>query len=333
MNIKQKNVKVYVSLAVVILIILIGGLYWYKEYAKYISTDDANIESDKVSISSKIAGRISKLYAEEGDSVKAGTLLVELDTADLLAQKNLTFAAKSQAEASKIQAEAKYTYDVENIKVFEVNFEKANEDFTRAKEQLSGEVITKEQFDHVKKAYESANAQLDVAKVQLSVSKSQIGSAASAIENASAQIHVIDTQLNNTKLYAPIDGIVAKRWLLPGDVTQAGQAVYTVTNNNKLWVTIYIEETKMQSVHLNQQVLFTIDAFSDVTFYGKVYAISSNTASQFSLIPPNNASGNFTKVTQRIPLKVSIDGVTDNKRLCDYRLLPGMSAVVKVVKD
>ena len=120
---------------------------------------------------------------------------------------------------------------------------------------------------------------------------------------------------------------------MPGDVVQPGQSVYTVTNNDKLWVAVYLEETKIAGVHTGQQTNFTIDAFPGVDFTGKVYSIGSNTASQFSLIPPNNASGNFTKVTQRVPLKVSIDGVLEGGDLSNYNVLAGMSAVVKIIKD
>lgn len=330
---KSRNLKVYIPLGIVVILVIVGTLFWYNEYAKYISTDDAHVESDKVAVSAKSLGRIHQLFAEEGDTVKAGMLLALLDSTDLIAQRSQASTAKAQAEAAKVQAEAKYRYDDESIKVYEVAYARASEDFQRAKEQFSGEVISKEQFDHLKKAYESAKAQLETAKTQLTVSKSQIGSAAAAIENAGAQINVIQTQLNNMRLYAPISGVIAKRWLLPGDVSQPGQAIYTITNNDKLWVTVYIEETKMEGIHIQQKVVFTIDAFPDVEFTGKVYAISSNTASQFSLIPANNASGNFTKVTQRVPLKVSIDAVSGVKKLSDYKILPGMSAVVKIVKD
>jgi len=330
---KKRDVKIYIPLTIVLLIVIIGGLYWYKEYTKYISTDDAHIESDKISVSSKILGRIQHLYVDESDTVKAGQLLADLDSADLVSQKIQAIAAKAQAEASKVQAEAKLKYDEENIKVYEVGLAKAKEDYDRAKTQYAGDVITKEQYDHIKKACESAKAQLDASRSQLNVSKSQIGSTAAAIESSAAQIGVIETQLRNTRLYAASDGIIAKKWLMPGDIVQAGQSIYTISNNNKLWVTIYLEETKMDRVHLNQNVIYTIDAFSDEVFYGKIYSIGSNTASQFSLIPPNNASGNFTKVTQRVPLKVSIDGLTSGKKLSNYKILAGMSAVVKIVKD
>jgi len=120
---------------------------------------------------------------------------------------------------------------------------------------------------------------------------------------------------------------------LPGDVTQPGQSVFTITNNNKLWVVAYLEETKIADVHKGQKTFFSVDAYPDVVFNGTIFSLGSNTASQFSLIPPNNASGNFTKVTQRIPVKISIDKTENNKPLSSYDILAGMSVVVKIIKD
>lgn len=330
---KGRGIKKYIPLIAVIAIVLGGSWYWYVEYTKYISTDDAHIDSDNYAVSSKILDRISHIYFEEGDSVERGDLLVELDSTELHAQKMQSEANLEQSKAQQVQAEAKLSYDEESIKVLQVGLAKAEEDYTRAKEQYKGDVITKEQYDHTQKAWESAKAQLNAAKKQLTVSSALIKSANAAIETTKAQIKVISTQLNNTRLYAPIDGIVAKKWLLDGDVTQPGQTVLTVTNPQKLWVEVYLEETKMGGLHLNQKAKLKIDAYPDVTFMGHITQLSSNTASQFSLIPPNNASGNFTKVTQRVPLKISIDNTENNSPLSNYNLLSGMSVVVKVIRD
>lgn len=330
---KGKGIKKYIPLIVVVAIVLGGSWYWYVEYTKYISTDDAHIDSDNYAVSSKILDRINHIYFEEGDSVKRGDLLVELDSTELHAQKMQSEANLEQSKAQQVQAEAKLSYDEESIKVLQVGLAKAEEDYTRAKEQYRGDVITKEQYDHTQKAWESAKAQLNAAKKQLTVSSALIKSANAAIETTKAQIKVISTQLNNTRLYAPIDGIVAKKWLLDGEVTQPGQTVLTVTNPQKLWVEVYLEETKMGGLHLNQKAKLKMDAYPDVTFIGHITQLSSNTASQFSLIPPNNASGNFTKVTQRVPLKISIDNTEDNSPLSKYNLLSGMSVVVKVIRD
>ena len=332
-NGKKNGIKKFIPVIVIIAVVITIGLVWYKNYSKYISSDDAYIDAENVSVSSKILGRLNHLYVDEGDSVKKGMLLAELDSTDLLAQKKQAMAMKEQAIANQLQAEAKYNYDQENIKVVEVNFYKAQEDFTRSKNQFEGDVITKEQYDHSQKSLESAKAQLEATKSQLGVSKAQIGSSYAAVENADAQIGVITTQINNTRLYSPINGVVARRWLLPGDIAQPGQSIFTLNNNFKLWVTLFLEETNLGKVHLNQKARFTVDAFPGKEFTGKIISIGSNTASQFSLIPPNNASGNFTKITQRVPVKISIDGTGNSNGNSDYKLLAGMSVVVKIIKD
>ena len=226
-----------------------------------------------------------------------------------------------------------YEYNKESIKVLEIGLEKAESDYNRAQEQFNGGVITEEQFEHITQAYNSANAQLNAAKTQLKASEANIGKAEAAIGSSESQISVFNTQLRNTKLYAPATGLIAKRWLLQGDIVQPGQAVYTVTNNHKLWVMAYLEETKIAGVHLGQHTKFSLDAFPGETFEGKVIYIGSNTASQFSLIPPNNASGNFTKVTQRIPVKISIEGTESNEPLSKFDILAGMSVVIRILID
>ncbi|MDR3651654.1 MAG: HlyD family secretion protein [Paludibacter sp.] len=329
---KKKDWKIYIPLGAVILLVIIGSVYWYIDYSSYIKTDDAVVASDVVSVSPKIMGRISKVYVDEGDSVKKGQLLAEIDSVDLIAQKQQVLASKAQTEANKAQTEAKYEFDQKNIKVLEIAVEKAKDDFSRAKTQNTGGVITKEQYDHTQKALESAQAQYDAAKAQLTVSKTQIKSAETAIASAQAQIGVISTQLNNTRLYAPIDGIVAKRWLLAGDIVQPSQSIYTINNNSKFWVLVFLEETKLETLHNGQKAKFTLDTYPDEVFTGKIFTIGSTTAAEFSLIPPNNASGNFTKVTQRVAIKISIDGTEDGKKLSSFNFMTGMSAVVKIIK-
>ncbi len=329
----KKGITIYIPLFLIVLITGIAFWYWYRDYTKYISTDDAHVESDNVQISSKILGRIASLHAIEGDTIRKNTLLVELDSLDLLAQKSQTLAMLGQADAQMSQAKAKLSYDTENIKVFEVANDKAKEDFERAKVQVAGDVITKEQYDHLKKAFETTKATLEAAKTQLSVSRAQVESANKSVELAGAQIRVIETQLTHTKLYAPFDGIIAKRWLLAGDIAQPGQAIFSLSGQKERWVIVYLEETKMADIHLNQTAKFTIDAFGNKEFKGKIFSIGASTASLFSLIPANNASGNFTKVTQRVPVKISIDSDDKGSDLKKIGILPGMSVVVKILKD
>jgi membrane fusion protein (multidrug efflux system) len=329
---KKRNKKVYIPLIIIITLVLIASVYWYREYRLYITTDDARVDTDIVSTGSKFLGRIAHLYFEEGDTVKTGSLLAELDSTDLLSQKRQAIAARDQSVANQLQSEARFAYDQENIKVQDVNFAKAKDDFDRAKSQIAGDVISKEQFDHIQKAYETSKAQLDASNVQLGVSKAQIGASVATVENSKAQIGVISQQLTNTRLYAPMNGVIAKRWLLAGDIAQPGQSIYTITQNKKLWVIVFLEETNIAKTHIGQKAIFTIDAFSGVKFSGKIFSIGANTASMFSLIPANNASGNFTKVTQRIPIKVSIESANKGD-IGSYKILAGMSVVMKLEKD
>jgi membrane fusion protein (multidrug efflux system) len=330
---KGRRIRGYIALSVVIIAVLIGGWLWYKDYTAYYTTDDAYIDADKVAVSAKMMGRITRIYADEGDSVKTGKLLVELDSTDLVAQKLQAIAARDQAVSNLHQTEARYELDQKTSQVQEINMAKSQDDFNRATVQLKGSVISQEQYDHIKKTFESAQAQLDASKAELAVGKAQIENAVSSIKTANAQIGTIASLLNNTRIFAPASGRIAKKWLLPGDVVQPGQAVFTITKDSLLWVAAMFEETKIGGIHNGQKTEFTIDAFSGIHYFGKVFYIGSNTAAQFSLIPPSNASGNFTKITQRIPVKISIDTMVDPKH--EYpaiKLASGMSVYVKIFK-
>ena len=330
---KNRKLRVYIPVAIVTIAVMTGVWFWYKDYSRYITTDDAHVDADNVSVGSKILGRISSIYGNEGDLVKQGVLLADLDSSDMISQRNQSISLKSQSLANLSQSEAKYKSDQKGIRVLEINLERATDDLNRAKIQSEGGVITNEQFDHIRKTHETAVAQLEAAKAQLTVSKSMITTASAAVETAEAQINVLNTQLKNTRLFAPADGVIAKRWLLQGDVVQPGQSVFTMILSKNLWVVAYLEETNISEISLGQNVIFTIDAFSGIKFRGKVFMIGTSTASVFSLIPANNASGNFTKVTQRVPIRISIESADNKKDLSSFNILSGMSAVIKIIKN
>jgi len=330
---KKKRLRIYIPLALVIILVLAGSVYWYREYSRYITTDDAHVDANNVSIGPKILGRISETYFREGDVVQKGALLAVLDSTDLVAQRNQAMAVRSQSLANLAQTQVKYNSDEKGIKVLEINLEKSAEDLERAKIQADGGVITTEQFSHINKAYETAAAQLDAAKTQLLVSKAMIISASAASKASDAQVNVLESQLKNTRLFAPDNAVISKQWLFPGDIVQPGQSVFTITLNGNLWVVAFLEETKISEVHQGQRVRFSIDAFPGTGFEGKIFLVGSATASVFSLIPANNASGNFTKVTQRIPVRISIDSTDNNRAISSFNILSGMSALVRIMRD
>jgi membrane fusion protein (multidrug efflux system) len=279
--------------------IIIGAIawYWYIGHKGYVSTDDAFIDADKATISSKIPGRIINLKFAEGDTIKMGQVLSVLDTSDLKAQEKQFIAATINAN--------------ESITLAKVNLEKDKDDFARAQSQYRDNIITKEQYDHSAKALDAAQAEYNISLTKPAMSK--------------AQQEVVKAQLKNSTIYSPIDGVIARKWILEGDVVQQGQPIFTIFDMKNIWITAQFEETRLALVTMGAQVEISVDTYPDIKFSGKVIQIGSNTASQFSLIPPNNASGNFTKVTQRVPVKISIDKGNSN-----VNLLPGMSVEVRV---
>lgn len=276
--------------------------YWYVNLRGYVSTDDAYIDGNSVSLGSKILGKIVKLSVDEGDSVKTGQVLVNLDDSDLKAQEE--------------QAKAVLVHSNESVTLAKTNLDKVRDDFQRTNALFQSGTTSKEQFDHDKKAFEAAQAQYNIALAQVGVARSQLG--------------VIQTQLKNTVITSPIDGMIAKKWAMPGDVIQAGQPIFSIYDLKNIWVTANLEETKFTSLRLNDQVEISVDAYKHRRFSGKVFQFGSGTAAQFSLIPPNNASGNFTKLTQRIPVKISISEDDPTLKNQPALLLPGMSVEIKI---
>ncbi len=296
-----KRKRMIIPLLVLIIAASVGGYYWYMNMQNFVSTDDAYVDANSVSVSSKMLGRIMYLGTDEGDTVKAGQVLVKLDNSDLKAQETSAKAGLELAQKS--------------IPLAQVNVSRAQDDFNRGETQYKNGIITKEQYDHLQKALEAAKAEYNIELSKITAAKSQIG--------------VIESQLNNTTITAPMDGVVAKRWVITGDVVQPGQPIFTIYDLKNIWITANLEETKLTHVKLGEPVEIDVDSYPNVKFSGKVFEIGTYTASEFSLIPPNNASGNFTKVTQRVPIKISIDDpeTTGNRQPI---LRPGMSVEVSV---
>ncbi len=296
-----KKKRMIIPLLLLIIAAAVGGYYWYLNMQDFVSTDDAYVDANSVSISTKMLGRINFLGTDEGDTVKAGQVLVRLDDNDLRAQEAAAKAGLAMAQQS--------------VPLAQVNVNRAQDDFNRGETQYKSGIITKEQYDHFQKALEAAKAEYNIEVSKIPTAKSQIG--------------VIESQLNNTIITAPMDGVVAKRWVLTGDVVQPGQPIFTIYDLKNIWITANLEETKLTHIRLGEPVEIDVDSYPDIKFHGKIFEIGNYTASEFSLIPPNNASGNFTKVTQRVPVKISIDdpaNANNHKPI----LRPGMSVEVSV---
>ncbi len=286
---------------VLILVVLAAATLWYIKHSEYITTDDAYVDAYKVTVSSQIPGRIVKLFIREGDQVTQGELLAVLDSSDYVALIRQTEVSLKEATLG--------------IELARVKMEQAQINYDRAKEQFDAKVIPKEKYQNMEKAYQEAKVGLMLANAKIPVIHSTL--------------NTLQTSLSHTNIYAPMDGVAAKRWIMPGDVVTPGQGIFTVFGTKDIWVTTMFPENELHKIHIGDTAEIHVDAFPEATFKGIFFQFGNSTASQFSLIPPDNASGNFTKVTQRIPLKLTIfktGGQPEGK----VDLLPGMSVEVKV---
>lgn len=266
----------------------------------YVWTNDANIDAFGSDLSSFVTENVAAIHFDEGDFVRKGDLIVQLDD-------NIPLAKKREAEAKIVSLE-------QEIKVKQAFLLKTLNDYIRAKEGIVDKVISPQEYDHKEKDYEMAQAELELAFANLDLAKRELG--------------VIEAELSHYFVKAPYDGTLAKRWIWLGDVTSPGQSMFTMYNLKDVWVLANLEEKKMENVRLGALVRIHIDAYPGFTFEGEIFTIKEAAASQFTLVPQNNATGNFTKVAQRIPIKISIRPPEDFPKDKPLYLFPGMSAEV-----
>ncbi len=299
-----RSLRARLLIPFIVLLLVAGGalVYWYAVLRGVVSTDDAYIDGNRVSLSSEIMGRIERLTVDEGDTVQAGELLVQLDDHDLQAQLVQARAALDQAQQS--------------VKLADVTLQRARQDLGRATTQLHGHAISQEEYDHTQLALAAAEAQQRIAVARVGTARAQEG--------------VVEARLADTRITAPFRGVVAKRWVMTGDVVQPGEAIVAIYDIEHIWVTANLEETKLGRLALGDSVHLSVDAYPGRDFVGTVTLIGAAAAAQFSLLPPANASGNFTKVTQRIPIRISIAQPPGTQADAPVLLLPGMFVEVHV---
>ena len=331
---KKSSNKSIIWLIIILTISIVAAFLWWWNYRKYISTDDANLDSFRVNVAARVMAPMLNLYAWEGDTVKAGTLLAELDSSNIKAQLLEAIAQRDQMVANLRLNKENLNTATSNLRLAEIASNQAELNYQRAQTQYKGEAIPQEAFQNMEEAYKSARVKVDVAKNQIDVAKAQIAAGEAAISAADASIESVRITLDYYRITAPVDGVIAKRWSLPGDIIQPGQTLFTINEGKDIWVAVYLEETKFKNIRLGQPATFVMDAYPGLTFSGKIFYIGSNAASEFALIPPNNASGNYTKVAQRVPLKISIEQVSGKSgKEAMPQLVSGMSATIKIKKE
>ena len=325
-------------------LVLVGALIFTgKEYFYYQShevTDDAQIDADISPVVARVGGYVKEIRFQDNQYVKAGDTLVVLDDRDYkirLQQAEAGLFSVRQSvnvsESNVSEAKTGISTAEANVAAAKVQVWKTTQDFERYENLYNDHAITKAQYDDAKAAKDMAAAQLVVAQSQLpvqvkkvSANQSQVGATASNIAARQADIDYAKLQLSYTVIIAPANGIVSKKGIQLGQLIQAGQTLFSIVHENDIYVTANFKETQMQHLSLNDKVDVEVDAFPDQKVVGIVQSFSGATGAKFSLLPPDNATGNFVKVVQRVPVKITLqaDSTIIN------RLRPGMSVQVVV---
>jgi membrane fusion protein (multidrug efflux system) len=355
---RRKNKKAVFILFPVIIILGAATLYFYREYKRsHISTDDAFVDGRVHVIASKIPGTVKVLYIKDNQFVKKGGLILEIDPIDyevkvkeaqagLETEKTRISVIRESVDTVKKQL-AEIIASLEaaraNVELQMANLELAKVNLQISEFLLKKEAIPKQQYDNSKTTYEVAVAQVkaarDMAKqieASLETQRSLIKQTESGLPTQEAQIRQRDATLKGaqlnlgyTKIYAPTDGYITKRTMEVGNQIQAGQPLMAVVplSQEDIWITANYKETDLERVKPGQKVKIKVDTYPGKVFYGKVESVQAGTGAVFSLFPPENATGNYVKIVQRIPIKIVLDQGTDPS----HNLRIGMSVVPTIL--
>ncbi len=328
-------------------IILIAGIFfgvktWMHSNA-FESTDNAQVETNSTPVLSRISGYVDSLGIVDYDSVKAGQLLVKLDDREYriaVMQSNadlLTAEADVQASAAgEANARASLGVAKANFETQEVRTAKAKADLQRDEQLFRDGAATKKQVDDSRAASQTADKQsyaakeqVNLASVQVKTAEAQTQKALAVVEARKAALEQAQLRLSYCRITAPAAGRIGKRNLGKGQYVQPGQNLFTIVSGDEFWIVANFKETQLEHLHQGQVVSIKLDGYKDKEVKGKIASFSDATGAKFALLPPDNATGNFVKVTQRIPVKIELDNQAELKAF----LRAGLSAEVEVQLD
>jgi membrane fusion protein (multidrug efflux system) len=330
-----------VAIVVVVALIVVGTLVLI-DSSHHETTDDAFIDGNASQIAAQAAGRVTHLYVNDNQAVHRGDPLVDIAAADVDAKLDQAKAglltAQSQAEQAQAQVEgqkANAAQAAANARQAEAESINAQQDLARFK-GVDPDAVSRQQYDQAVAQARAAKAKVDAAHASEGTARAQVKAAIANVAVARAQVataqadlETAQIQVGYTHVVAPIDGRVTKRAVDVGNVIAVGQPILAIVSDN-LWVTANYKETQLKKMRVNQAVAISIDAVPGTTFPAHVQSFQRAAGSYFSALPAENATGNYVKVTQRVPVKIVFDHPEDLQR---YHVGPGMSVTPSVSVD
>ena len=351
---ETKNKKFAIVLGILIVAGTAFGITKYIHGQRHETTDDAQIEGDISPIIPKVSGFISKLLVDDNMAVKKGDTLVILDDRDLQLKVLQAQAALDNAKANTYTVQASYMTSEENIltsksnlqaaesniSIAEVKAHRAEQDFKRYQELIKTNSVTLQQYEQAEADKDAALKQLEVAKqqhealyretsarkAQSTVSSRNIALAETVVKEREADLAFAKLQLSYAYILAPASGVISRKGVQPGQYVQTGQSLFALVTEKQKWIVANFKETQLEKMKSGQVVEISVDAYPHESFKGKVESISPATGAKFALIPADNASGNFVKVIQRVPVKIALEEPAEKVNL----LRAGMNVVVDV---
>jgi membrane fusion protein (multidrug efflux system) len=318
---KRRSRRKVIILGVLAVLVLAGAVMGYRTvvfYEHHATTDDAQIDGNINPVLPRVSGYVQEVRVAENQPVKAGDVLVVIDPSDLQAKVDQEQAALLNAEAAVTVAEAAVagaratvTGGQANVAAARTREQQAAADLERYKALWRKEEISQQEFDAARSTLEAASAAAEAARATVSSSAAQVEAARRRVAAAQAEVaqhraalEAARLQLSYATLKAPVSGLVSKKSVEVGQLVQVGQPLLSIVQGHDAWVTANFKETQLAQMHPGQPVDIEVDAYPGVTFHGKVESLAAATGARFSLLPPDNATGNFTKVVQRVPVKI-----------------------------
>jgi membrane fusion protein (multidrug efflux system) len=323
----SKKRKPLIILTIVLIVVGIVSLIAWLLTRDYQTTDDAFIDGHVIRVSARISAQVQAVHINDNQEVKKGDLLVELDPRDYVVALEKAQAQLLQAQAQVSQFQAQADQARAQLAQQSAQFDIASINFGRNASlyQQDLRAVAKQDVDTTHASLEAARATVEASRAAVQAADSQIGSAQAAVHVAQAAVDDAQLQLSYTGITAPADGRITLKTVEPGNYISAGQTLFSIVRHD-VWVTANFKETQLARMKPGQPVRIRVDSFPGHDFKGHVDSFQAGSGSRFDLLPPENATGNYVKVVQRIPIKILIDEPAGILAL----LAPGMSVEPRV---